>query len=74
MEKLPFDSIPAKLEELCNRVNRLTTLLTGIVKDSQNEADELLGVQEAAKFLGLKPSTIYAKTHKLELPFMKSGK
>lgn len=68
----PFDVI----EERLVSIERLIIQLQKPIQ--QNPLSELperpLNIQEAAKFLNLTVSTIYAKVSKGELPFMKRSK
>ena len=68
----PFETIEARL-------SNIETLLLDIKhtpKDTGNqpEADELLTVQDTAKFLSLSVPTIYGLISKGELPVMKRSK
>jgi excisionase family DNA binding protein len=64
---------------------QLTTLIQSSVRkvlneaynkscESVKEAEQFLNIQQAAEFLNLTVPTIYSKTSKNELPFMKRGK
>lgn len=68
----PFETIDARL-------SNIETLLLDIKhtpKDTGNhhEADELLTVQDTAKFLSLSVPTIYGLTQSAEIPVCKRGK
>ena len=68
----PFDLIDARL-------SNIETLLLDIkhnpqLTDSQPETDELLTVQDTAKFLSLSVATVYGLIHKGEIPVMKRSK
>jgi len=68
----PFEVIEARL-------NNIETLLldlkhTPIEQSEQPEADELLTVQDTAKFLSLSVPTVYTLISKGELPVMKRSK
>ena len=43
-------------------------------KAPTDQPEQLLTIQEAAKFLSLTVTTIYSKVNRKELPFMKRGK
>ena len=70
------------LEQLPGEVAEIKTLLLHLksvvekenIPQKQDASDEILGVKEAAKLLGLRPQTIYQKRMSGELPFMKRGK
>lgn len=40
----------------------------------RSEADDILSIDEAMRFLGFKKSTIYSKVNRAEIPHMKRGK
>jgi excisionase family DNA binding protein len=68
----PFEVIEARL-------NNIETLLLDIKhnpkeQSQQAETDELLTVQDAAKFLSLSVPTVYGLISKGELPVMKRSK
>jgi excisionase family DNA binding protein len=54
--------------------NSIKRVLSSQVNSSQAEADELLTVQDAARFLSLSVPTIYGLISKAELPVMKRSK
>jgi predicted DNA-binding transcriptional regulator AlpA len=68
----PFEVIEARL-------NNIETLLLDLKhtpkeQGEQPETDELLTVQDTAKFLSLSVATVYGLIHKCELPVMKRSK
>jgi excisionase family DNA binding protein len=68
----PFESIEARL-------NNIETLLLDLKhnpleQSTQTEKDELLTVQDAAKFLSLSVPTIYGLISKGNIPMMKRSK
>ena len=68
----PFETIDARL-------SNIETLLLDIKhtpkkQGEQPNTDELLTVQDTAKFLSLSVATIYGLIHKGELPVMKRSK
>lgn len=68
----PFETIDARL-------SNIETLLLDLKHTTKNkgnepETDELLTVQDAAKFLSLSVPTIYGLISKKELPVMKRSK
>ena len=74
-EKLTFDELPEAILILIKQVNELKRLLIESQEQVNNAPDDqLLGVQDAAKFLNLSTPTIYSKVSKGELPFMKRSK
>ncbi|MGE9310795.1 helix-turn-helix domain-containing protein [Niabella sp. CJ426] len=63
-----------ELKEIVQEAVR--NVLQGFAVNSNNDSteDELLNVEEACAFLKMKKATLYQKTHKREIPFMKKGK
>lgn len=68
----PFQSIEERLGSIENLL--LTLNEKNVESNSNPEKEELLTVQEAAKFLSLSVPTIYSKVNKGELPVMKRSK
>lgn len=68
----PFEVIEAKLNQIESLLHDLKQTPTG--QEEQAEKDELLTVQDAAKFLSLSVPTIYGLISKGELPVMKRSK
>jgi excisionase family DNA binding protein len=74
-ENLTFDQLPKAVTMLTKEVSELKRLF--IEKQEQpttEQPEQLLTIQEAAEFLSLTVPTMYSKTSKGELPFMKRGK
>jgi predicted DNA-binding transcriptional regulator AlpA len=70
-----FNNLPQAVEELNNRLDRLEQLLKEVTASAGgDQANELMGVPEAARFLGLKTSTLYTKVSREEIPVSKKGK
>lgn len=66
-------------ELIVTRLSYIETLLVDLKKASLKEVpssneEDLMTVEETALFLNLTIPTIYSKTCKAELPFMKRGK
>ena len=75
METLTFDQLPNAVAMLTKEVRELKRLL--IEKQEQaptEQPEQLLTIEEAAKFLRLAVPTMYSKVSKGELPVMKQGK
>ena len=68
----PFESIDARLSNIESLLHQFKEL--PIESATQSIEDEFLTTEEAAKFLSLTVSTIYALNHRRELPVMKRGK
>ena len=74
-ENLTFDQLPKAVTMLTKEVSELKRLL--IEKQEQTpteQPEQLLTIQEAAKFLSLTVPTMYSKVSKGELPVMKRSK
>lgn len=74
MDNLTFESLPATVARLCEKIESFEKLLQSRVSENTNDANELLTVQAAASFLHVKVPTIYGLISKGELPVMKTGK
>lgn len=73
MEKInTFDSLPNMVYELKEKMDYFTSIVESL--KPAKESNKLLTIDEAAKLLDLKVSTMYSKANKNELPFMKKGK
>lgn len=69
-----FENLPTLVGVLISKIENLEALLLNKQEEqSEGQIKNFLNVKEAAKFLHLKESTIYAKVHKSELPYMKQG-
>lgn len=68
-----FENLPTLMGVLITKIENLETLLLQKQETPKGEIKNFLNAQEAADFLDLKKSTIYAKVHKGELPYMKQG-
>lgn len=72
--EITFEQLPKVVTSIQETVNDIRRLLTEKKSDLQPPPDELLTVQDAAKFLSLSVATIYGLIHKGELPVMKRSK
>lgn len=63
-------------EQLNDRLNKIEDILLNLSNEPKNEskADELLVIEDAAKFLNLAVPTIYGKVSNNSIPFNKQGK
>ena len=77
MQNLTFDSLPHTIAKIFDKVNNIEQLLSTPVVNSNFEPlkDRWLSVDELIEYLPGKTSksTIYAKTHKREIPHKKFG-
>jgi excisionase family DNA binding protein len=76
MERIfTFDQLPQQVANLTKEVGELKRLFLKTSEQiSTTSSEQLLTVQEAAKFLNLTVPTIYSKVSKGELPVMKRSK
>ena len=73
--ELSFDQLPKAVSNLQETVNEIKRLLQEKSNPGpQPETDELLTVQDTAKFLSLSVPTVYGLISKGELPVMKRSK
>jgi excisionase family DNA binding protein len=72
--ELQFNDLPKAVTDLQATVNNIERLLLQKSNEHQPEADELLTVQDCAKFLTLSVPTVYGLIAKGELPVMKRSK
>jgi excisionase family DNA binding protein len=72
--EITFEQLPKAITQLYDKVSNIERLLIEKGNDPQAETDELLTVQDAAKFLSLSVPTIYGLISKNELPVMKRSK
>jgi excisionase family DNA binding protein len=67
----PFEAITDRLSSI---ENLILDLKHQPAKAENKPAEQLLTVQQAAKFLNLSVTTVYSKVSRRELPVMKRGK
>lgn len=72
MNNITFDSLPQVVHDLNSKIDNISMLLQSA--KPADKKNDLLNIQEAAKFLNLSKSTLYNKVNKRELPVMKKGK
>jgi len=72
-ENVNFNNLPEAVNQLSIKLENIEKLLLEN-SNEKTEADQLLTVEEAAKFLNLAPVSIYGKVNKREIPFMKLSK
>lgn len=73
MEKITFDNLPEAIAILLEKMQNIELLLAGSTID-QSTDEELMGVKEAAAFLGLSVATVYSKVCRGEIPAYKPGR
>lgn len=73
MEPFGFDQLPEAVRQLTEKVERLQELLLNL--QPQNEgSNKMLGVEEAASFLGISAQAIYTMASRSIIPYHKPGK
>ncbi|UEG50873.1 helix-turn-helix domain-containing protein [Ferruginibacter lapsinanis] len=72
--EITFENLPKALSLLSNEVSEIKRLLLSKSNESVPETDQLLTVQDAAKFLTLSVPTVYSLISKNALPCMKRSK
>jgi excisionase family DNA binding protein len=73
-ENISFDSLPAAINSLGKKLDRIERLLLEQSEQQPIASEKLLSIKEAADFLNLSVPTIYSKVSKNEMPHMKRGK
>lgn len=71
---ITFETLPKAVTTLQESVNEIKRLLLLNSNEPAPTAEELMTVQDTAKFLRLSVPTIYNLIHKGELPMMKRAK
>ena len=72
MEQITFESMPAAISRIERELSRLRGEVLKLRQD--DSPDDLLDVNEAAKYLNLAKQTLYIKVSKREIPHIKQGK
>jgi excisionase family DNA binding protein len=72
--ELQFNDLPKAVTSLQETVNNIERLLLQKSNEQPTEQDELLTVQDTAKFLSLSVPTVYSLISRGELPVMKRSK
>lgn len=73
MEKLTFDKLPGAIELILQKLGKIEGILA-LKKQDDEKYNEIMEVEEAARFLKFTKSTVYTKVSRGELPAFKSGK
>lgn len=75
MRDLTFEKLPEAISQLWDKLETIEYLLKEKgVSNNSIETEQLLNVEEAAKFLTVSIPTIYQKSKNGEIPSMKQGK
>jgi excisionase family DNA binding protein len=68
-----FDNLPHEVRLLHQKLEAISAKIDTIAAQSHNLNDSLVGVDEAAKFLGISKGGIYSKVYRNLIPYYKSG-
>jgi predicted DNA-binding transcriptional regulator AlpA len=74
MEKLTFDELPQAVAELSDKLDRIENLLKSKSSEQCPPKEELLTVEDTAKFLRLSVATVYGLSRKRDIPVLKRSK
>lgn len=75
MKQITFEQLPEAVGSILQRLDGIEQLLSNTQQPAQSEnTDEILNVEEAAKFLNLAKSTIYRLRYNQQIPCSKPGK
>lgn len=74
MTEITFERLPEAVGRLLDRLDSIEQLITSNQQGNTEEADQLLTIQEAAKFINLSVATIYTLKSRSEIPVSKKGK
>jgi excisionase family DNA binding protein len=72
--EITFENLPKAVTQLFEKLNGIEALIKQQTTQPAQEQDELLTVQDTAKFLSLSVPTVYGLISKGELPVMKRSK
>ncbi|KEQ28277.1 hypothetical protein N180_01190 [Pedobacter antarcticus 4BY] len=73
MEPFSFEKLPEVIRVLLEKVEHIEDLLQGLQPEDSSE-NEILKIQEAAKFLKVTVPALYTKVSRREIPVSKPGK
>jgi excisionase family DNA binding protein len=74
IENVTLETLPKAFMHLYHELTEMKKLIQDQAQVKQHEPDQLMTVEDAAKFLKLSPSTIYGLVSKGSVPYMKRGK
>ncbi len=74
MDKITFETLPAAVTQLWQKLNDIEQLLLNVNAHTPTETDQLLTIDEAAQLIKLTKPTIYGLVSKSEIPVNKKGK
>ncbi|TCD47198.1 DNA-binding protein [Chlorobium sp. N1] len=68
-----FDNLPQEVRLLHQKLEVIAAKIDTITSQAQKPDDTLIGVDEAAKLLGISKGGIYSKVYRNIIPYYKSG-
>jgi len=71
MEQITHNNLPEAVTQLRSDVSDIKRLLLEKSNEPQQEADQLLTIQQAAELLNLSVPTLYGYVHRAEIPVCK---
>lgn len=75
-QDITFEQIPSVLGDIQNKLDYVISQLSTSATPSQGQTEDpdgLMTLEQACKFIGKKPSTVYSMTSDRTIPFMKRG-
>jgi excisionase family DNA binding protein len=72
--ELRFEDLPNAVSQILTKLERIESLMLGIIEKPQTDPEKPLNVREAAEFLGFSIPTIYGLMHQRAIPYMKPGR
>jgi excisionase family DNA binding protein len=69
-----FEQLPSAISQLYNKLDCIEKLILAKGDRSQEEADQLMTIEEAAVFAHLSKATLYGLVSRSGVPCMKKGK
>lgn len=72
--EITFEQLPKAVSQLYNKLEDIERLLRNNNPENTKDKDELLTVQDTAKFLSLSVPTVYGLISKGQIPVMKRSK
>lgn len=69
-----FEQLPRAISQLYTKLDSIEKLILAKSGPTQDQADQLLTIEEAAAFAHLSKATLYGLVSRSEVPCMKKGK
>ena len=74
MKNLTFEQLPEAVSQLYGKLEAIEQLILAATGIGKQETDDLMNIQEAAKYLRLTVPTLYGHVSKSTIPVSKQGK